>query len=159
MGSTGRPLEMSGSCRGDFRQPDGDAAGAPVAGGPGEAAGEGGTAAVAGHALRGFRGRDEVPAGQDVPVAANEAVAAVMAPGAAAVLVVDVAGVGVAEAVGERDAASAGEGGPGGRRQGEHLVIGMESGEVKRHVGAELGGDPAGELVELGVGVVLSRDQ
>ena len=40
-----------------------------------------------------------------------------------------------------------------------HLVVGMERGEVDRHVGAELLHDPRAHRLELGGGIVLSRDQ
>ena len=54
--------------------------------------------------------------------------------------------------------------GPGQRRRRrvrdvDHLEVGVEGGEVQRHVGAQVLGDPRGQLVELGVAVVAAGDQ
>lgn len=78
----------------------------------------------------------EIPRGEDVPIAADEFCAAVVAVGAAAVFVVHVAGVHVAQAVFHGDAAGAGERRWRGRWAVAHFPTGVERGEVPRHVGA-----------------------
>jgi hypothetical protein len=40
-----------------------------------------------------------------------------------------------------------------------HLPVGVESGEVKRYVGAKLGCDPAAQRIDLSVAVVLAGDK
>src|SRR5262249_11595087 len=84
-----------------------------------------------------------------VPVTLNHQLVALTAVGALARGVVDVAGVGVADAVVQGDPP-----GPGQRhrwrgRPVAHLEVGVEGGEVHRHVRPELPGHPPGHRVDL----------
>ena len=99
------------------------------------------------------------PGGDLVPVAPDQLLAAAVAIGAAAGLVVDVAGVDVAQAVAHGDLARAGQGRARGRRHVQHLVVGMEGREVERHVGPEMLHEPGAERLDLGRRVVLPRNE
>src|SRR6267154_4011111 len=94
-----------------------------------------------------------------VPVARDHRAAAARAVGRAAFRVVDVARIHVAQAVLQGDLARAGQGRCRRRGNVGHLVVGVEGGEMQRHVGSELPGDPAALGVDLGVRVVPAGDQ
>ena len=73
--------------------------------------------------------------------------------------VVDVARVDVAQSVADRDFARTRQRRGRRARLVHHLPVRMERGEVQRHVRSELVGDPARHLLQLGVRIVLVRDQ
>ena len=85
--------------------------------------------------------------------------AALVAVRGSAGAIVHVAGVDVMQAVSERDGARAGKSRRRCGRMVHHLPVGMERGEVERHVGPELVEHPARELVELAVAVVLTGNE
>ncbi len=82
-----------------------------------------------------------------------------VAAGAPAVEVAHVARVGVAHAVVHRDPTRPGEGRGWRGSAVEHPVVGVEGGEVHRHVGAEVLDHPPGHGVEFLVAVVHPGDQ
>ena len=74
--------------------------------------------------------------------------------------VVHVAGVDVAQPVGQRDLARPRQRRRRRRRDVAHLEVGMERGEVQRHVGAEVLGDPARSSASISASrVVVAGDQ
>ena len=96
---------------------------------------------------------DHIPVALDHPNPARRAV------GALPVDVVHVACVGVADTVGQRDAPRPAQRVGRGGWPVEHLEVGMERGEVHRHIRAEVLDHPGGHGVELGVGVVEPWDE
>ena len=99
------------------------------------------------------------PAAEFIPVAPDQQRAAGVAVGAAAGGVVHVAGIDVAQAVAIAIARArvSVAGGVGGVVA--HAPVGMEGGEMQRHVAAEFGGDPAAQRADFRVAVVLAGDQ
>ena len=71
----------------------------------------------------------------------------------------DVAGVDEPQALAQADAAGARQRGRRCRQRVQHLVIGMECGEVHRHIDAEVLPDPRAFGGDLGVAVVASRNE
>ncbi len=69
-----------------------------------------------------------------------------MTVSAVTIFIVDIAGVSVADAVFQGDVAGAREGGGWRTRNVSHFVVGVESGEVHGHIGAEFIGHPAGHV-------------
>ena len=82
-----------------------------------------------------------------------------MAPGAAARPVMDIAGIDIAHAVGAGDSTGARQGRGRGCRLVAHLPVGMERGEMQRHVGAKCIRHPAAQGVDLAIRIVLAGDQ
>src|SRR5215469_14853289 len=82
-----------------------------------------------------------------------------MAPGAAARPVMDIAGIDIAHAVGAGDITGMRQG--RGRRRGlvAHLPVGMECGEMQRHIGAKGIRQPAAQRIDLAIRIVLAGDQ
>ncbi len=103
--------------------------------------------------------RRQVVTADVVPVADDQGGVAARAEGGAAFAVVNVAGEDMVQAGVEGDAAGLDQGGGRCRREVVHLPVGVESGEVQRHVRPELAGDPSGKLVDLLRAVVLAGDQ
>src|ERR1700694_1835883 len=87
-----------------------------------------------------------------VPVAHDQRLRAAGTEGRAALEVVHVAGIDVVQTFGERDVARAAQRRRGGAGDVGHLVVGMESSEVQRHVGSELTRDPLALGLDLRVG-------
>src|SRR5258708_8220890 len=94
-----------------------------------------------------------------VPVARDHCAAAPRAVGRAAFRVVHVACIHVAQAVLQGDLARAGQGRCRRRGNVGHLVVGVEGGEMQRHVGSELLGDPAALGGDFLIAVVLARGE
>ena len=103
--------------------------------------------------------RGDLEAQDLVPVANDERPRASGTERGSTFPVVHVAGVDVVEAATQRDRARPRERGRRRPRQVGHLVVGMEGGEMQRHVGPELARDPAALGLDLGVAVVLARDE
>jgi hypothetical protein len=85
--------------------------------------------------------------------------AATGAESAGADVVAQVADVDVCEAVAKRDAARTLQ---GRKRRGgvvQQTEVGVKRREVQWHIGAQVGEDPAGHLLELAVAVVFARDE
>src|SRR6266446_1001290 len=93
-----------------------------------------------------------------VPIPGDHGIAAVRAVGAAPFGIVHVACIHIAQAVPQRYLAGARQRRGRRGRYVRHLVVGMKSGEMKGHIGAELLRDPAALGVDLGVRVVLAGD-
>src|SRR6266853_1450495 len=94
-----------------------------------------------------------------VPVAHDQGLGTAGTESRAAIEVVHIAGVDVAQTFGQRNVARAGQRRRGGADDVGHLVVGMESGEVERHVRSELACNPLALGLDLRVGIVLAGNQ
>ena len=101
----------------------------------------------------------KVPFAELIPITFNEQPAATGTPSAGSFAIMHVACVNVMQAFRACDLASARERGRWRVRFIEHFEIGMEGGEMPRHIRPKILHEPLGCTMQLIVGIVFARNQ